>query len=290
MLGKRLFLLISILWLMAVFPAPGNCAGDRIMVMVSIPPQQQFVQEIGGEHVRVKAMVKPGASPATYEPTPKQMVSLTEAQVYMAIGVPFEKSWLPKISEVNPKMLVTKTQKGIAKMPIQGSRKKNGEKVLDPHIWLSPTLVRIQAQNIRDALIQADTKNKKDYIRNFKKFAHKLHKIDENLLQLLCKASGKKDFMVYHPSWGYLARSYGLNQIPVERGGKSPSPRELSSLVYKARKMGLKTVFVQPQFSTKKAKVIADSIQGQVVKINPLAENWSENLIQAAQKIKKSLQ
>ncbi|MFO7816467.1 MAG: metal ABC transporter solute-binding protein, Zn/Mn family [Thermodesulfobacteriota bacterium] len=289
-LSALAFILQIIILTLSVSSA--HCAGDKITAIASILPQKHFINKIGGDHVETKVMVKPGASPATYEPTPTQMVSLTEAEVYFAIGVPFEDSWLPKIDEVNPKMKVVNTQEGIAKHTILGNTESSREKkgILDPHIWLAPSLVRIQARNIRNGLIEADPENKNDYVRNYASFVREINKVDEKLLDLFCENPGRNHFMVFHPSWGYLARSYGLIQVTIEVEGKKPGPRQLSALVQKARELKLNTVFVQPQFSAKSAKVIADAINGQVVKIDPLAENWAENLIEAAQKIKNSMQ
>ena len=84
-----------------------------LKVFVSILPQKYFVEKIGGDSVEVAVMVQPGASPATYEPKPKQMVALAKSDIYFAIGVPFEKTWLPKIVAANPKMHIVYTQVGI---------------------------------------------------------------------------------------------------------------------------------------------------------------------------------
>ncbi|MFP4168985.1 MAG: metal ABC transporter solute-binding protein, Zn/Mn family [Desulfonatronovibrionaceae bacterium] len=290
--AKILLVVAALLPALVLPPSGGRCSADRIAAVVSILPQKYFVHKIGGDHVQTRALVKPGANPATYEPSPSQMVSLTEAQVYFAIGVPFEDSWLPKINEVNPKLKIVKTQEGISKQPLPGKRGKDtrGEAVMDPHIWLAPSLVRIQARNIRDGLIQADPENREDYMRNYASFARELHKIDNRLLDMFCKNPGKNKFMVFHPSWGYLARSYGLEQLAIEIEGKKPGAQQLSALVHRAGELGMDTVFVQPQFSSKNAKVIADAINGQVVEIDPLAEDWEDNLIRAAEKLKDSLQ
>ena len=91
-------------------------AADRIPVFVSIVPQKYLVQQIGKDLVDVQAMVQPGANPATYEPKPKQMVELSKAKIYFAIGVPFENAWLEKIVAANPKMTVVHTDDGIEKL------------------------------------------------------------------------------------------------------------------------------------------------------------------------------
>ena len=88
---------------------------EPIEVFVSIVPQKYFLERIGGESVKVSVMVQPGANPATYEPKPRQMVALTKAKAYFAIGVPFEAAWLNRISAVNPRMMVIQTEEGIEK-------------------------------------------------------------------------------------------------------------------------------------------------------------------------------
>jgi len=134
-------------------------AADRVPVFVSIVPQKYFVQQIGKEWVDVQVMVLPGASPATYEPKPDQMAGLAKAKIYFAIGVPFEKVWLPKIAAANPAIKVVPTDQGI---------EKPGN---DPHIWLSPPLVRIQARAIMTALKEADPGHANEYESNYRQSA-----------------------------------------------------------------------------------------------------------------------
>ena len=106
-----------LLLVMILLSLSGNClAADKISVFVSIVPQQYFVQQIGKELIDVQVMVQPGASPATYEPKPKQMADLSKAKIYFAIGVPFENAWLDEITAANPNMQVVHTDNGIEKL------------------------------------------------------------------------------------------------------------------------------------------------------------------------------
>ncbi len=260
-------------------------AGDALKVFVSIVPQKYFVEKIGGDLVDVSVMVRPGASPATYEPKPRQMVTLSRAKVYFAIGVPFEKVWLKKIVSANPKMIVVHTEAGIEKMPMKED-KPNGIK--DPHIWLSPPLVKVQAKNIMDALQKVDLAHSSVYKANYKKFIKEIDNLDAELRRIFLEKEGER-FMVFHPAWGYFARIYGLKMVPVESEGKAPKPKDLQRLIERAKRDGIKVVFVQPEFSTKNAEVVSKAIGGEVVFASPLNPDWARNLKEVAEKFRAAL-
>jgi zinc transport system substrate-binding protein len=261
-------------------------AAGNIPVFVSIVPQKYFVEKIGGELVKVSIMVRPGASPATYEPKPNQMVALSMSRIYCAIGVPFEKAWLKKIVAANPGLLVVHTESGIEKAPV---RPDQSEGIKDPHVWLSPPLVMVQARNILNALLNVDPKNASIYESNYRKFIVELIDLDAELRGAFFGKGKNIRFMVFHPAWGYFARTYGLKMIPVESEGKDPKPAALMRLIEKAREYGINVVFVQPEFSTKSARTIAKAIGGQVVFASPLAADWANNLKQVAEKFKAAL-
>ncbi len=265
-----------------------NFAFAQIQVTTSILPQKFFVKKIGGNLVKVNVMVLPGSNPAVYEPKPKQMKQLTKSKIYFAIGVPFEKVWLKKIAAANPKMRIILTYEGIKRYPMVKRKKVSKKEILDPHIWLSPPLAIKQCEIIKNALIEADEKNKSVYKQNYQKFAEEINLIDDKIKSILKNSKGKK-FIVFHPSWGYFARNYDLTQIPIEIEGKKPKPKDLAKLIRLAKKENIKVIFVQPQFSTSMAETIAKQIGGKVVKVDPLAENWSENIIKAAKAFAKEL-
>ena len=278
----------------------GNAqTGKKLAVFVSIAPQKYFVQQLGREWVDVQVMVQPGASPATYEPRPRQMAALSKTPIYFAIGVPFEKNWLRKIAAANPNMRVVHTDHGIQKIPMSAHRhaaekhpgkdhrEQDGEP--DPHIWLSPALVMIQARTIRDALQEIDPAYRSVYEANYKAFISTLATLDAELRDLFADKQGFQ-FMVFHPSWGYFAHTYGLNQVAVEIEGKDPKPAQLKELIEHAKANKIKIIFVQPQFSSKSAKLVAKEIGGQVVVADPLAQDWSGNLRAVVGKFKGALE
>ena len=259
-------------------------------VTVSILPQKYFVEKIGGERVRVNVLALPGASPHTYEPRPRQMTALKNSRIYFTIGVEFEKAWIPKFRAVNPNLIVADTCQGIERIPMESRHRQEDalEGNMDPHVWLSPSLVRIIAKNILEALVQADPRAKNLFQKNHEKFSLEIVRLDEELKKIL--APGKETaFLVFHPAWGYFARDYGLKQIPVEMEGKNPGPKDLQRIIELARERNIKVVFAQPQVSPKMAQTIADAIGGQVALIDPLSEDWAGNLKQAAEKLKSAL-
>jgi len=295
-------LLLSLILLLPLLPLQPALSGP-LKVFVSIVPQEYFVRRIGNNLVDVAVMVKPGDSPAVYEPKPEQMKALAGAAAYFSIGVPFENVWLKRIAVANPGMMIVATDKGVVKRtmethahsepdpgkPGQGSAPPEHNVIKDPHIWLSPPLVKIQGQNILAALQKLDPAHADVYRSNYEKFALRLDNLHRELTALFAGLSGPARFMIFHPSWGYFADTYGLEQIPIEIEGKEPKPRELERLTRLAREHDIKVVFVQPQFSTKSASAMAAAIGGRVVYADPLAANWEENIISAARTFKAAL-
>jgi zinc transport system substrate-binding protein len=271
---------------LTLWVSPVEASATR--VFVSIPPQKYFVQKIGGDLVSVAVLVPAGADPHTYEPKPKQMAELSKCAVYFAVGIDFEKAWLPRIAGTNPKMRIVHTDDGIKKIIMtdhhhdkMGHHHHGGTQ--DPHVWLSPALVKIQAEHIFHALIDIDPDNWMRYKNNYTAFLEEIDILDAELKNLFAGRKGDR-FMVFHPSWGYFAKKYDLEQVPIEIEGKAPKPAQLTTLIRYAREHGIRVVFVQPQFSAKSAEMISHEIGGHVVHVDPMAENWAGNLSEVARK------
>ncbi len=274
-------------------------------VTVSIVPQKYFVEKIAKDKVDVNLMVKPGFSPATYEPKVSQMKKLTKSDIYFSIGVPFEKVWLKKFENANENMEIIDTTKGIKKLAMakhthgeeehghedhghdDNKKDKHEHTGLDPHVWLDPVLVKTQAKNILDALIKHDSKNSEFYTNNYNTFVKELDELNHEIHEIL-EPYEHKEFMVFHPSWGYFAKRYHLEQLSIEVEGKEPKPNELVEIINDAKKHNIKIVFVAPQFSKNSAKTISKSLNGTVTVINPLSENWDKELLKTAKEIANS--
>lgn len=286
-------------------------------VSTTILPTKYFVEQIAGDTLQVNTMVGKGADPHTYEPKPSEMKMVQNSDLYFAVGIEFDEIWLPKLAAAYPKMKIIRTEEGIEKMAMAAhhhdehdahhhhdahdhgahhdhkehkAHHDHDEKEhhdhaehhhhhdgLDPHIWLDPQLAKIQAKNIKDALTKQYPKNAKIYEANFDKFAKKLDELDAYAKQKLSSVKGKK-FMVYHPSWGYFAHRYDLEQIAVEVEGKEPKPADLAELIEEAKEEKIKVIFVAPQFSKKAAQTIAAQTGAKVIEIDQLPLDWYETM------------
>jgi zinc transport system substrate-binding protein len=276
--------------LFLAFAAAARAAdeGKKIPVFVSVMPQAFFVEQIGGNRVQVDAMVQPGDNPHTYFPTPKQMTKLSQAKVYFRIGITFEHAFVPKLQSTMPALLLVDTREGIAleKMAAHEDEEEEPghihEEELDPHIWLDPLLVKKQGEIIRDTLVRLDPAGRSFYEKNYTAFAAELDALHARLSHALAPYLGKS-FFVFHPAFGYFAKRYGLHQIAVETGGKSPSARHLAKLIDLAKQKEVKVLFVQPQFSQKSARTVAQAIGGVVIPLDDLAKDYFTNMNRIAE-------
>ncbi len=271
----------------------------KVNTVVSIAPEATFVNTIGGDNVAVQTMVQPGNSPHTYEPKPSQMRAISNADLYFAIGVEFEKAWLPRFKAQNSKMEIIDVTAGIRKLPMVAAHRHKGEhehhtnedthhrepEHLDPHVWLAPSNLKIIAKNIYTALSAKDPKKSNAYKEGYQKFLAKIEETDKEIKKILSGVKPGTKFMVFHPSWGYFAKEYNLVQIPIEIEGKNPKPKQLAKLIQEAKEQHIQAIFAAPEFSDAIAKAVAQELYIPVVKISPLAPNWSENLIQLAKAI-----
>ena len=266
---------------------------NRLIVYVSIPPQKYFVEKIGGDICSVRTLIPLGASPHTFEPKPSQMAALGKASCYFAIGVEMEEVWLPKIRRLCPELKIVPTDSGIIKRPMEraidpGDRdedihhenhRHHGD---DPHIWLSPDLVKLQAKTIAGALAEIDTAHATLYYERSKAFETQVDSVRLHIAGMLEECHAPGSFMAFHPSWGYFADAFSLRQVAVEMEGKEPGIRQLGRIVALAKQEGIRTVLVQPQFSTRTAQTIAEELGGTTVVADPLAEDWARNLERVA--------
>ena len=269
----RGLLVIGILLLILSFTAmSASCRtaqpeNDKIGVVVTILPLADFVQHIGGDRVAVTVMIPPGASPHTYEPAPSQMVQVQNADAYVKVGsgVEFELTWMDKILKQNPDLQVIDCSTGVII--------KDG----DPHIWNSPVNAMTIVETIGQGFAGIDADNADLYLENMQRYIESLKELDSDIHR---KVDGftNRAFLIYHPSFAYLAAEYDMDQIAIEHGGKEPTPKVIQESIDMAQKYDLQYVFAAPQFSTINAETIAKAIDGEVVLIDPLPEHYIENM------------
>ncbi|MFO7751191.1 MAG: zinc ABC transporter substrate-binding protein [Desulfobacteraceae bacterium] len=256
-------------------------AEEKTSLFVSIAPQAYLAKQIGREKVAVNVLVPPGKSPATYAPNPGQMVKLARASLFFSINVPFERALMPKLARFANGLAIVDTTKGI-------NTRKFASGGADPHTWMSPLLAAKMAQTMCAALCDNTPDLTSFFKANLAALLADLNELHQRLKKELAPLKGKT-ILVFHPVFGYFTDLYGLEQKAVEKGGRAPRGKELAGLIKQAKKENIRVVFVQPQFDTRTAGKIAEAIDGAVVPMDPLAEDYIANLEKMALTLKKQL-
>lgn len=245
--------------------------GDKVRVAASILPQVELIEAVGGDRVEIMTMVPPGANPHTYEPKPSQMAELARVRVYAKVGsgVEFELAWMDKLIGVNRDMAVIDCSRGVELLGENGG-------LVDPHIWMSPRNAQTMVRNIAGGLIEIDPGSRAYYERNRDAYIERLSALDGELRERLAGLENRK-FIIFHPALGYLAKEYNLIEIAIEEEGKEPTAARVAEVIAEAKANNIKVIFATPQFNPRGAEIIAQSIGGRVVFIDPLAKNYIEN-------------
>ena len=280
--------LIPILTLFICF-ACGNTAqkSEKAIITVTIEPLRYFTEAIAGENYQVVSMVPKGSSPESYDPTPQKLVNLSKSQAYFRIGhIGFEQAWMKKLEANCPDMKVYDTSKGIDLIRDKGHWHGDHfhEGGVEPHIWNSTQNALIIVDNIYQALCELDTTHQADYKYRLDSLKQSIQQTDAETRRLLENADST--FLIYHPALSYFARDYGLKQISIEEGGKEPSPAQLKKLIETCRNENVHTIFVQQEFDQRNAQLIAHELGIDIVSINPLSYDWTEEMLRTAKGLK----
>ena len=280
--------LLPILTLFICF-ACGNTAqkSEKAIITVTIEPLRYFTEAIAGKNYQVVSMVPKGSSPESYDPTPQQLVNLSKSQAYFRIGhIGFEQAWMKKLEANCPDMKVYDTSKGIDLIRDKGHWHGDHfhEGGVEPHIWNSTQNALIIVDNIYQALCELDTTHQADYKYRLDSLKQSIQQTDAETRRLLENADST--FLIYHPALSYFARDYGLKQISIEEGGKEPSPAQLKKLIETCRNENVHTIFVQQEFDQRNAQLIAHELGINIVSINPLSYDWTEEMLRTAKGLK----
>ena len=223
-------------------------------ISVTILPQKGVIKKIA-PNANINVMVPPGNDPATYSPDFKQLKAIKNSNIYFTTGVPFDKKYINKIKEINPKI----------KIIYFGKYLKTGK---NPHIWLSPALLMLEAKVVLNTLIEINPKKKEIYLKNYQEYITKLATLEKKGFSEI----KQKIFITFHPAFYYFAKDFHLDEIALQKEGKNPSFKYLAKIINLAKRKNIKTVIISPEFPTKYAKIIADKIDAKVIVISPLNE------------------
>jgi zinc transport system substrate-binding protein len=268
-----------------------------IRAIVSVPPQAEIIRRIGGEHVVVDILVGEGQDPHTFSPTPSQMSALGEAQIMFTVGMPFESALVEKFEEAGLPLAVVDTGAGFEKLALQCDHPEHGHgeeghdehghdehHEPDPHIWLSPTFLKVQTAHIEKALAAAAPDHAVEFQQNRAALDAELDTLHASLGKQMEPYAGEQ-FFVFHPAFGYFGHTYGIDQVAVEINGNAPTPKELAAFIANAREKDVKVLFTQPQFDARAAETVAKALGAKVVALDPLAPDVLQNLQRVADAI-----
>jgi zinc transport system substrate-binding protein len=323
MLISHFNLLSAFICTICGFFAADGLAAERIVVFAGIPPAAYLAERIGGDKVHVETLLQPGQDPHTFEPAPKQIQALGKARVILKTGMPFENQLLEKIRGGHLRLAVVDITEGIEKRRLgpafpaerfsphpsplptnlrsvpgegtAGAGSKPGgladnhsDEAYDPHVWLAPPLVKIEAANVAKALEKIEPASAGYFQANLARLDCELDDLDAKIRLKLRPYAGRW-FLVFHPAFGYFADCYGLKQEAIQNEGKQPSPKQLRELILKAKADGVRVIFLQPQFDRHSADVIAEAIGGRIVPLNDMEKDIVANLQDIAEKIERSM-
>ena len=249
-------------------------------VLVSVAPHKFFIEKIADSTVQIGLMVPAGASAHTYEPTPKQMLDATKADLWMYVGEGFEPKVRAALHSYNPRMQFIDLRQHLDLISYEDGHRgcsHQHEGCYDLHYWLSPKQAKIQAETIADALIKLYPEHTQLYKTNLDKFKTELDQLDHEIRDILSKPHNPV-IMVSHPAYAYFCRDYGCRQLSIEFEGKDPTPQQLTRVINAARLNNIKTIFVQVQYSSKGARLIAAQIGAKVVDLDPYSEHYFDSL------------
>jgi zinc transport system substrate-binding protein len=282
-----LLILVPLLGCGPAGPSAGP-ASRPLQVAVTVPPQAYLVERIGGERVATEAMMPSGSSEETFSPSPRQLVALSRADLYMLVGHPAflveERHVLPALAR-NPKVRIISMWDGTAR---GDGPHLHDHAEGDPHLWTAPRHMRAAAVRVAAALAELDPAGAPIYRARLDSFLAELDALDAEIRRELAGAPRRR-FLVTHPAWGHLAAQYGLEQVAIEAEGKEPGPRALVALVESARAEGVPVVFSQEGFPDAAARAVAAEIGARVVPLDPLARSWLDNTRATARAIASSL-
>ncbi len=293
----------------------GEETSDRLPVVVSIEPQAFFVKAIGGDRVQVEVLVPIGKEPETYIPTPDKIQRLSKCRLFFRVGFPSESTFLPKLRTLAPNLEIIDTREGIPLREMvahshaggqdhdhgiveehdreHGTTEEHGHdheadhastEGRDPHIWLSPRLVKIQARTILQALVELDPAGKAVYEKNAASFLAELDRTQKEIAKILEPHKGETIF-VMHPAYGYFCDEFGLKQKAIEVEGKAPKAKELADWIAEAKAAHVRLILVQPEFNPAPAEQIAKQIGAKVVVHSTLGPDYLNDLIGLAKLI-----
>ena len=274
--------IINYVFIISLLLTLSGCIGNnkKNCISVSILPVKYFVDRLTDESVKVNVMLPSGADHDSYSPTPMQLKELSDSRLYIKIGyLGYELSWDNRFEELNKEMKVLNLSDNIDLIHnediVHGNHSHEGG--IDPHIWMSPKIMRNLVPQIKDAIIASFPELKEKVEKNYAILKEDLEKLDIEYTQMTEVIKNRK-FMIFHPALTYLARDYGFEQISIEFEGKEPSIARLAEIVERSKNEDIKVIFIQAEYDKRNAELIAKETDASLIDINPMAYDWLSSM------------
>lgn len=274
--------ILPLLFCLVLISCSSKRGNRERIINVTIEPERFLTEAIVGDKYKVNTIVPKGSNPEIYEPSPEQLVKLSEGSLYLRIGqIGFEQIWMERIRQNAPNMHIYDLSKGIIK-PEKG-------KYVDPHIWTSVVNMQIMAQHLVSILEKEDPRNIEFYRKRAAVFIDKLKKMDRTFRTKL-NVIPNRSFLIYHPTLTYFAKDYDLDQIAIEKEDKEPTPFTIKETINECKQKRVRLILLQKEFDIKNTQMIANQLEANVVQFDPLAYNWPETMQRVVEAIANPVQ
>lgn len=274
--------ILPLLFCLVLISCSSKRGNRERIINVTIEPERFLTEAIVGDKYKVNTIVPKGSNPEIYEPSPEQLVKLSEGSLYLRIGqIGFEQIWMERIRQNAPNMHIYDLSKGIIK-PEKG-------KYVDPHIWTSVVNMQIMALHLVSILEKEDPRNIEFYRKRAAVFIDKLKKMDR-IFRTKLNVIPNRSFLIYHPTLTYFAKDYDLDQIAIEKEDKEPTPFTIKETINECKQKRVRLILLQKEFDIKNTQMIANQLEANVVQFDPLAYNWPETMQRVVEAIANPVQ
>lgn len=264
-MGGRTISLVAVFSFIAIIgPAHPAVFSEPLPVVVTIPVLKDFVEQVGGTHVRVTSLLSGQENEHTYSPKPSDLVAVRKARLFVEVGMGLEVWVGPLVRNAgNAGLRVVTTSDGVPRL---AGLDPHGHADGNPHIWLDPNNVKLMVGRIAEALAAADPAHAGEYSANESRYRRDIETLETELLGVL-RGLPDRRLVVHHPAWPYFARRFGFDIVGeiVTQPGAEPSARHLQNLANKIRADRLRVIISEPQLNQKLPRILAQESGARLV-------------------------
>jgi zinc transport system substrate-binding protein len=299
-LARRMLLVVLAL-LPALHGLPAEAAARKLRVGITLHPYYSFVANIVGDRAEVVPLIDADANPHGYAPRPADMVRMRSMDVLVVNGIGHD-SWVFEILEaagMKGKIKLIYANDGVSLIPVAGD--PNGEKVVNPHTFISTTAAIQQVYTIARKLGELDTANAKYYRDNARGYALQIRKLNSEFNARIANANlARFRCATMHSGYDYLLQELGLQVTAViePRHGVEPTARQLAETVDLIKAANVNVLFAEKYYASKLSDTIQKATGVKMYSISHISsgpytpgkfiEEMRENLATLAQAIEDS--